>query len=142
METKNNWFEKQCREHNLKLTPQRACIYKILSEAKDHPSTDTVFRRVKEHFPNVSLDTVNRTLLTFNEIGLAFLVEGSGDVRRYDAGMEDHQHFKCIKCKRIIDFHYEPFDNIDIPEVIEGKFEILRKSVYFEGLCDKCRTNE
>jgi Fur family peroxide stress response transcriptional regulator len=138
METKMQWFEKQCRENKLKLTPQRAFIYKVLSEAKDHPSADTVYRRVKEFFPNVSLDTVNRTLLTFNEIGLAFLVEGSGDVRRYDAGLESHQHFKCVNCKRIIDFHHEPFDNIDVPESMDGRFRILRRSVYFEGLCDKC----
>jgi Fur family transcriptional regulator, peroxide stress response regulator len=138
MQMKMEWFEKQCREHKLKLTPQRASIYRVLAEAKDHPSADTVCKRVRRFFPNVSLDTVNRTLLTFSEIGIAFLVEGSGDVRRYDAGLDSHQHFKCVKCKRIIDFHHEPFDNVEVPELLEGKFVILRKTVYFEGLCDQC----
>lgn len=142
MEQKMKWFEKQCRESDLRLTPQRVAIYRLLDEATDHPSTDTIYRRVRESFPNISLDTVNRTLITFNEAGIAFIVEGSGDVRRYDAGLDSHQHFKCIKCKRIIDFHHEPFDNIDVPESVRGKFEVLRKTVYFEGLCNNCTSEK
>ncbi len=142
MENNIQWFEKQCKANGLKLTPQRAGIYNILVESKDHPSADVVYRRAKELFPNISLDTVNRTLLTFSETGIAFVVEGSGDVRRYDGGLGSHQHFKCIKCKRIVDFHHEPFDNIDTPAQLAGRFEILRKSVYFEGLCEDCKNKE
>ncbi len=138
MENNTQWFEQQCRKHGLRLTPQRAAVYKVLTESKEHPSADAVYRQVKELFPNVSLDTVNRTLLTFSEIGVAFVVEGGGDVRRYDGGLWLHQHFKCVKCKRIVDFHHEPFDNINVPDELNDNFEILRKSVYFEGLCDEC----
>lgn len=139
METNVKLFEKRCREHNIKLTPQRLAIYEVLSQSDDHPSADTVCQRVREKYPNISLDTVNRTLITFSSMGLAFIVEGSGDVRRYDADLGSHQHFKCIKCKRIVDFKYEPFNNIDVPAELADKFEVLRRTVYFEGLCDKCK---
>ena len=76
-------------------------------------------------FPSISLDTVNRTLLTLNEIGAAFTIIGSGDARRYDGGLHEHQHFKCVKCKRIIDFHHKPFDNIKPPADISKKFKVL-----------------
>ena len=76
--------------------------------------------------------------MTLYEMGAANIVEGSGDSRRYDAGMDDHQHFRCIKCKRIIDFHHEPFDDIKLPPNINKKFKILRKTVYLEGICDEC----
>ncbi len=69
----------------------------------------------------------------------AFIVEGSGDARRFDAGLENHQHFKCVRCKRIVDFHYEPFDEIELPPAIAGKFTVLRKTVYLEGICDLCK---
>ena len=96
-------------------------------------------KKIKEKFPSISLDTVNRTLITLSEIGVAEIVEGSGDAKRYDIGLSGHQHFKCVKCKRIIDFHYKPFDDIKLPAYINKKFKILRKTVYLEGICDICK---
>jgi len=132
-------FWTRCREAGLKVTPQRTAIYKALIESKEHPSADMLYRKVRKVFPNISLDTVNRTLLTLAEIGAAFIVEGSGDVKRFDGYLETHQHFKCVKCRRIVDFHHKPFDNIPVPRSISKKFTVLRKTVYFEGICDLCR---
>ena len=132
-------FKVMCRRMGLKVTPQRMAIYKTLIESKEHPSADMVYRRVRKTFPNISLDTVNRTLLTLAEIGVAFTVEGSGDVKRFDGNLQNHQHFKCLKCKRIIDFHHKPFDDIPLPKKISRKFTVLRKTVYLEGLCDLCK---
>ena len=128
-----------CRKAGLKITPQRMAVYKVLIESKQHPSAEVVFRKVRGVIPNISLDTVNRTLLTLAEIGAASIVEGTGDVKRFDGRLETHQHFKCIKCKRIIDFHYKPFDNISVPKNISSTFTVLRKTVYLEGICDLCR---
>ena len=97
-----------------------------------------LYEKVRKTFPSISFDTVNRTLLTLNDMGVAFIVEGSGDVRRFDGGMEKHQHFKCVKCKRIVDFHHKPLDIIRLPASIGNKFTVLRKSVYLEGICDQC----
>ena len=99
-----------------------------------------VFRKLRRVFPNISLDTVNRTLLTLGEMGATSVVAGSGDARRFDGDMGNHQHFKCIKCKRIVDFHHRPFDNIKAPASIGRKFTVLKRTVYIEGICDLCRT--
>jgi Fur family transcriptional regulator, peroxide stress response regulator len=132
-------FVQTCRRKGLKITPQRMAVYKTLIESKEHPSAEMVWNYLKRMFPGISLDTVNRNLLTLAEIGSANIVEGSGDARRYDGDMENHQHFKCIKCKKVFDFHYEPFDDIKVPASIAAKFKILRKTVYLEGICDSCR---
>jgi len=117
-------FLTKCRGVGLRLTPQRVAVYKALAESKEHPSADMLYRKVKQTMPSISLDTVNRTLLTFVEIDAALLVEGSGDVRRFDGDMHGHQHFKCIKCR--------------IPKAIGERCKVLRKTVYFEGICDLC----
>jgi len=88
--------------------------------------------------PSISFDTVNRTLVKLSEIGAAFVVEGTGDVKRFDGNLEDHQHFKCIKCKKIFDYHHRPFDDIDLPKEVTGRFKVMRKTVYVEGICDDC----
>ncbi|HML74366.1 MAG TPA: Fur family transcriptional regulator [Anaerohalosphaeraceae bacterium] len=132
-------FEKRCRESGLKLTPQRSAVYKALINTDMHPTAEDIYREVRKEMPAISLDTVNRTLLTLAEIGAAFIVEGTGQPRRFDGGLEDHQHFLCIKCGKVIDFHHPPFDNIQLPNEIEGKFKVLRKTVYLEGLCEPCQ---
>jgi Fur family peroxide stress response transcriptional regulator len=114
-------------------------VYEALIASKDHPPAEVLFRRVRKTLCNVSLDTVNRTLQTLAEIGVASVVEGSGDVKRFDGRMERHQHFRCVKCKRIIDFYHKGFDSIVIPKNISRKFTVLRSTVYLEGICDLCR---
>jgi Fur family peroxide stress response transcriptional regulator len=131
-------FEAKCRSAGLRVTPQRTAVYKVLLQMGGHPSADSVYQKVREVLPSISLDTVNRTLLCLSEIGAATVVEGSGDAKRFDGNLERHQHFKCVKCKRIVDFYDEAFDNIEVPESVRERFVVLRKTVYFEGICDLC----
>ena len=142
IENKLGDFEKRCRQNGLKITPQRIAVYKTLVSMNTHPTAEEVYQKVRHEINNISLDTVNRTLHTLSEIGAAFIVEGTGQPRRFDGGLEDHQHFLCMKCGKVIDFHHEPFDNIDIPHELKGQFKILRKTVYLEGLCGMCMYRE
>lgn len=138
LDRKTSWFTDLCKKKGLKITPQRIAIYRELVKTDEHPSAEMLHAKVKRIYPNISLDTVNRTLLTLSKIGAAFIVEGSGDAKRFDGDLEKHQHFKCVKCKRVVDFHHEPFDNIVLPAEIEGRFTVLYKNVYLEGICDLC----
>ena len=131
-------FIKRCRYHNLKVTPQRMAIYKKLIEMNSHPSADAMFQAVRQDFPNISFDTVNRTLLTFSEIGIVDVIEGRGRRRRFDSDMSCHHHFHCVKCHEIMDFYSDEYDNLQIPESIENKFTVLNKRVVLNGICDKC----
>ncbi len=135
-------FEACCRKHGLKLTPQRIAIYKTLISTDSHPTADEVYQMVRTEISNISLDTVNRTLLTLTEIGAAFQVEGTGQPRRFDGGLEDHQHFLCIKCGKVIDFQHDALGDIHIPDEVQGQFKILRKTVYLEGFCSVCAEKE
>jgi len=139
MEPKMREFEDRCRKNGLKVTPQRLAVYKALIGTDTHPTAEEVHKMVRQEIRNISLDTVNRTLLTLAEIGAAFQVEGTGQPRRFDGGLDDHQHFRCIKCGKVIDFHYEPFDKSEIPAQLHGQFEIMRKTVYLEGMCGNCK---
>ena len=138
VDEKIRWFTGLCKKTGLRVTPQRVEIYKELIKTDEHPSAEMLYEKVRKTFPSISFDTVNRTMLTLSRIGAAFIVEGSGDVRRFDGGMDKHQHFKCIKCKKIVDFYHKPFDIIRLPASIDNKFTVLRKSVYLEGICDLC----
>ncbi len=131
-------FIKKCEENNLKVTPQRIAIYKELVKSKNHPSINHIYERIKPLYPTISLDTINRTLLTFAEIGIANIVEGSGSPKRFDPNIENHHHFICLNCNTIIDFSSNYFDNIEIPKELEENTKVIRKKIVLEGFCSKC----
>ncbi len=131
-------FERRCKENNLKLTPQRFAVYKELLTSKNHPNAEVVYRRLRESFPHISFDTVNRTLLTLCEIGVANVVEYPGGPKRFDPDITLHHHLRCIKCNKLIDFHNDGYDKIEVPDEIQKQFTVLRTKVHLEGICNIC----
>jgi Fur family peroxide stress response transcriptional regulator len=132
-------FIQHCKNFDLKITPQRCAIYKKLMQAKNHPTADEMFHIVKMEFPNISYDTVNRTLLTFAEIGLVDVIPTKGGPRRFDPDMDKHHHFHCFDCGKIVDFSSDKFDNLRIPKHIQNDFTVFTKRVVLNGLCKQCR---
>lgn len=131
-------FRDRCKQHNLNMTPQRVAIYEELIKSKNHPDSDDIFKRVKNIFPDISIDTVYRTLSKFAEIGVVHVVEGYGEAKRYDPDMDKHHHFRCQKCNKIVDFYDRSYDNMKVPSAFQKNFRVVNVKVILEGVCDKC----
>lgn len=131
-------FHSKCHEHGLKVTPQRVFIYQEMVKAKDHPSIDEIYQRVKKSLSNISFDTVYRTALSFFEIGIVDIVEGHSGSRRFDANTAQHHHFRCLKCHKIIDFDSDYYDQVTIPQELQSRFKVLNQKIILEGICDEC----
>ena len=131
-------FKETCRERGLKITPQRVAIYRELISSGEHPSAIAVYQRVSHYFPSISLATVSNTLLTFGKIGLANVVEFSGDPKRFDPNLQLHHHFRCTECGKIVDFCSDSYDALEVPPDIKKRFLVFQKKVHLEGLCDTC----
>jgi Fur family peroxide stress response transcriptional regulator len=134
-------FREECRTSGLKITPQRIAIYQEVLNSSNHPSAEAIYRNIREAHPNISFDTVNRTLLTLVEMGFIQVVEGSGDVRRFDSNGEPHHHLRCHQCGAIIDFYHRKYDRLEIPKEIQGKFSVNKIRVVLEGICSRCQGN-
>jgi Fur family peroxide stress response transcriptional regulator len=130
------------RELNLKITPQRTAILKEITGDKTHPAADRIFQKIHKKYPNISFDTVNRTLNSFSESGIIKVVEGYGNPKRYDPITDRHHHFQCLRCHTIIDFKNASFDKLRIPAAIRKKHSVLNQKVILEGICDKCKKKE
>ena len=131
-------FMATCRTHGLKITPQRVAIFKTLMGLNTHPTADDIYRMVKKEFANISFDTVNRTLLTFAEIGVVDVVEIFGGAKRFDPDVTSHHHFYCIQCGGIIDFKNPSYDDLDVPDDLHHKFQVISKRVILKGFCKAC----
>jgi Fur family peroxide stress response transcriptional regulator len=132
-------FFDKCKEHRLKVTPQRIAIYREIIKSRKHPSAEAMFQIVKKAFPSISFDTVNRTLVTFAEIGIVDVVEGRGDPRRFDPDTTAHHHFYCERCGEITDFKNDAYDELEIPKNLQQKYTVLSKRVVLKGICAKCK---
>ena len=131
-------FRRKCKEHGLSITPQRLAIYELLITSQNHPSAEDVFHRIRTAFPDISIDTVYRTLATFSEIGIINIVEGYGEAKRYDPDVHSHHHFRCLRCKQLIDFQEPAFSRLKIPGSIRKKCKVSNVKVLLEGVCDRC----
>ncbi|MDJ0875832.1 MAG: transcriptional repressor [Desulfobacterales bacterium] len=131
-------FIDTCRQHQLKITPQRVAIYRALMDSDQHPTADMMYQTVREEFPSISFDTVNRALLTFAGIGMVDVVEVFGGPKRFDPDIDDHHHLHCTACGRIIDFDHEGYSHLEVPAEIARKFKVISKRVVLKGLCATC----
>lgn len=131
-------FKKICREAGLKVTHQRLEVFRVLAEADDHPSAESIYEKVKKKVPTISLDTVYRTLTTLEQNGVLGRVQV--DARsRFDPNRDVHHHFICTECKRIDDFYWPTFDSMKTPPKAAGWGRIDSKRVEIRGVCKDCR---
>ena len=131
-------FIEKCQAHHLKVTPQRMAIYRELIDSKAHPTVDTMFQTVKKEFPNISYDTVSRTLLTFADIGIVDLVEVYGGAKRFDPNVTTHHHLHCVSCGEIYDFKNDAYNDLKIPDNVHLGFTVLTSRVVLKGICEQC----
>jgi len=129
------------RKAKLKITPQRMTILDELADNRNHPTTDAIYQKIKQKLPNISFDTVNRTLITFAKNGVIKRVEGQG-VKRYDPMTDPHHHFHCMVCNKIIDFTNKKYDRIKLPESITNKHQVLGQKIVLDGICQDCKNKK
>ncbi len=135
-------FERKCRKSSMRLTPQRLEIFRELAAACDHPSAYTLHGRLRGRMPMLSLDTVYRTLITFEQSGLITKVHTPESQARFDADMENHDHLICEICKEIQDIRCSASDSRTFPEKVMQWGLVKKKNVVFYGVCNKCLESE
>jgi Fur family peroxide stress response transcriptional regulator len=131
-------FEKICRGSGLKLTHQRIEILRVLASSSEHPSAERIHNILIAKFPTISLDTVYRTLFTFEKLGIISRVHILDDRSRFDANLTPHHHMVCTKCKSIMDFYWPTFDEIELPHDTKKWGRIKSRQVEVRGMCDSC----
>src|SRR3954463_2985206 len=74
-------------------TPQREVVFKVILEKRDHPTADEIFARVKAQMPTISLATVYNCLETLVQCDLVRQVNLERAPTRYCPNLHEHAHF-------------------------------------------------
>lgn len=132
-------FERVCKSKGLKMTHQRTAIFKALLKHPNHPTIEDVFDQVRKQLKTISLDTVYRTISTFEEYGLIKRVHHIDNATRLDINVSNHHHLICSGCNTIEDFNWPNFDRMKLPKSVSHWEQMEVKHVVISGLCSSCR---
>lgn len=131
-------FESHVRAAGLKMTPQRAAIFRALASTRSHPSAETVYNMVRNELPSVSLDTVYRTLATFAEHGLCLKLLQSDGTSRFDGDTAPHHHLICDVCGMVTDVQWSALDRCPLPNEVRNWGDISHHTIELRGTCRDC----
>lgn len=127
-----------CERAGIKLTHQRLEIFKELMRAPGHPSAEELHRLLQQRMPTIALDTVYRTLATFDELGIARTLHLAKNRSLFDINLEPHHHFICERCRKVEDIHWPEFDLTSLPEEVSKIGEVRSRHLELHGLCKEC----
>jgi Fur family peroxide stress response transcriptional regulator len=131
-------FRAAARASGVKLTHQRLEIFREVAASLEHPDAEEIFRGVQARMPTVSLDTVYRTLWTLNDLGLISTLGPRRQSVRFDANLEPHHHYVCIRCGSARDFKSKKLDTLRIPDAVKALGSVVLTQVEVRGICDTC----
>lgn len=128
------------RAQGLRMTMQRRLILEALEETEEHLDAERLYQRLRARDQSVSLATVYRTLHLLYQAGLIEQRFLDGDQSRgyYEIRDEEHYHFTCRQCGRVIEFESELVEQISQALTAQHGVQVQRARVHFEGLCADC----
>ncbi len=124
------------KEKGYVLSMPRIAILRYVLTHRTHHTAESIFRALKEEYPNISMATVYNTLKLLTKEGVVQQVMIDENKVIYDSNTYFHPHFKCRVCGKIEDIKL-PF-NFQVPEEVEGK-KIEDVHIYLYGICEDCR---
>ncbi|BDB99018.1 transcriptional repressor [Saccharolobus caldissimus] len=100
------------RQRNLKVTPQRIAILKLIMKG-GHYSGEQIYEELKKTEPSISLSTVYNTLETLKNAGILNSFEANG-ITWFEINRKPHVNVFCTDSNNIIDL------DINIDNLIEN----------------------
>lgn len=129
------------RKKGYKATPQRIAIVKYALQNPTHPTAQSIYQKVREEYPTVSLATVYKTLKVLKELDLIQELPFSQGRTRFDPNITPHINMVCLKCGKIVDLTSNEIRSV-IKQVAESaKFKLTGQRLDIYGFCEKCWKN-
>ncbi len=118
-------------------TRQKDLILEIINSSYSHPSASEIHEKCLKKIPSISLGTVYRNLNLLVDLGLIRRIKMNDNIDRFDRN-DEHVHFICTRCLRIVDIHDDFFKG----DINIGNNRVMDYEINFKGICDKCLKKE
>lgn len=130
---------KALQERGIRVTPQRAHVWRVLVESGKHFTAEEVWERAKDGLPGLELSTVYRALEALREAGLVAESRLPEGPRVFEATAVSHPHLVCVACGGIS--HPEPEVGRRLLATLDAAsegFEVRELHVAARGVCASC----
>lgn len=111
----------------------KALIYDVLHELKNHPTAEEVHDVMKTINPKIGIATIYRNLNELLEDGKIVRIQRPYMKDRYDATVEHHYHSECEKCGSVEDV------NVDAKINLKDEIDVKSIELKIKHLCKKCQ---
>lgn len=134
------------KSKGLSVSHQRLCILDYLLRHEDHPTCEMIYNGLKNAGnPTLSLATVYNNIRAFVDAGLVKELKIGCQERHYEIDKNEHSHFFCKECGKILNVNLTDALNDQLEEIAEHSVPdclVESKHVSFSGLCPDCQSDE
>lgn len=133
-------LNQKIKQQGYRMTRQREVVLDELSQAEGyHPKADEIYQMVRKKLPHISFGTVYRNLRLLRELGLVRELSFGKSFSRFEAGVDNHQHFTCTVCGRVLDIDEPLAVSTSGVRVNGARMDVTEFRLEFYGVCDDCR---
>lgn len=132
------------RRLNLKVTPKRVAILRILDSEPVYMGPEDVWLKMRLSFKRIGLPTVYRNLeeLARGRI-ITKIIHPNRQLYYYFCGNGGHHHhFICLSCNAVQEIDYCPEDEVTQRVRIGLKGRVVSHLLQVSGICNKCLTQK
>ena len=127
----------------IRYSKKREAILNAIRSTTCHPSAEWIYQTLKPTHPDLSLGTVYRNLVFFQQQGQVQSVGVVNGQERFDGNTAPHSHFVCTNCGAVIDLHSIKLDSSLTRDVSEQcGLAVERHELTFYGRCQTCMKQE
>jgi Fe2+ or Zn2+ uptake regulation protein len=114
-------------------------LHRALRELDRHATAEELARAVEDRLPNLSPPTVYATLELFEELGVVRRIAGGPGPVLWDPRPEEHQHFACRRCGRVLDLDVRLRATSALDAARSAGHAPDSAQLLVVGVCDECR---
>ena len=131
-------IEERCKQKGVKLTDQRKLVAQIMSNSRDHPNVDELYKRVSKIDSKISIATVYRTVKLFEEAGILARHDFKGGKARYEELPDNHHdHLIDVQSGEIIEFVNEEIEKLQETVAEKLGYQLLDHKLELYGIKKK-----
>ena len=136
-----NILKETLQKEGLRCTKQRQEIWNELRSSNEHRDAEEIYIILRKRGLKISRATVYRTIDVLVKNNLIDKLEfGDGRARfEYNDKHLHHDHLVCTSCGKIIEFHNDEIEELQIKVAKQNKFKLINHSHHLFGICKECQ---
>jgi len=130
------------KKAGLRITGPRKAFASVLLEATKPLSAKAILEKLKGKQVIVNKTTVYREIERLEKLGMLRGIELGDRQKYYELTLSDHHHhLVCVECESVedVDLNESALSKQEKQFTEEKNFKVLRHSLEFFGICQKCQ---